>query len=141
MLKIYQLVIDATETAGEHFRYLGVKTAYVYRNGQPTTEIKGYRVTLALVERGYNTLDVTIPQPPGDILMYGTLADVKAFRRCAHGSVVFQYILPQLDRAFLHCVPHPASPLAACYYTLCSKAAQYAADHPAGINSQILRTT
>ena len=67
MLKIYQLVIDATETAGEHFRYLGVKTAYVYRNGQPTTEIKDYRVTLALVERGYNTLDVTIPQPPGDI--------------------------------------------------------------------------
>lgn len=67
MLKFNQLVIDAKATVGDHYRYLGYRPAYVYANGQPTTEIKGYRVKIALVERGYNTLDVTIPQSPGDI--------------------------------------------------------------------------
>lgn len=41
MLKLNQLKIDPYMTVGDHFRYLGAKTAYVYENGQPTDKVKG----------------------------------------------------------------------------------------------------
>lgn len=64
MLKLNQLQIDPYMTVGDHFRYLGAKTAYVYENGQPTDKVKGYRCQIAMVDRGYDTLYVTVPAMP-----------------------------------------------------------------------------
>lgn len=67
MLKLNQLVIDAPATVGEHFRFLGFKPAYEYANGQPTQKIKGYRCEVVMLDRGYATLYVTVPQEPNHL--------------------------------------------------------------------------
>ena len=64
MLKLNQLQIDPYLTVGDHFRFLGCKTAYVYEKGQATNKVKGYRCQLALVDRGYETFYVTVPTAP-----------------------------------------------------------------------------
>ena len=67
MLKLNQLVIDAKATVGEHFRFLGYKPAFEYQNGVPTQKIKGYRAEIVMIDRGYATLYVTVPQPPENL--------------------------------------------------------------------------
>lgn len=67
MLKLNQLVIDAKATVGEHFRFLGYKPAYEYANGAPTQRIKGYRAEIVMLDRGYSTLYVTVPQAPENL--------------------------------------------------------------------------
>lgn len=82
MLKLNQLRIDPYLTVGDHFRYLGAKTAYVYENGQATTKVKGYRCQLALVDRGYETFYVTVPTAPEiavDTPVRITDLEIKAF--------------------------------------------------------------
>ena len=67
MLKLNQLVIDAPATVGDHFRFLGFKPAYEYAKGQPTQKIKGYRCEVVMLDRGYSTLYVTVPQAPENL--------------------------------------------------------------------------
>ena len=67
MLKLNQLVIDAKATVGEHFRFLGYKPSYEYQNGAPTQRIKGYRAEIVMLDRGYATLYVTVPQEPNHL--------------------------------------------------------------------------
>ncbi|RHP12227.1 hypothetical protein DWZ82_13890 [Butyricicoccus sp. AF35-5AC] len=82
MLKLNQLQIDPYLTVGDHFRFLGCKTAYVYEKGQATNKVKGYRCQLALVDRGYETFYVTVPTAPEipvDTPVRVTDLEIKAF--------------------------------------------------------------
>ena len=67
MLKLNQLVIDAKATVGERFRFLGYKPTFEYQNGVPTQKIKGYRAEIVMLDRGYSTLYVTVPQAPENL--------------------------------------------------------------------------
>lgn len=60
MLKITDLIIDP-RSLGSKFWLVSIDPAYSYQNGQRTSEISGYRYTVALPEKNLEKVGIKIP--------------------------------------------------------------------------------
>lgn len=59
-MRVEDFVIDLEETIGSKYALTNVQTWYEYVDGIRTDTILGYRYTITLLDRGYDTLSVKI---------------------------------------------------------------------------------
>lgn len=66
-MKVRDLVIDHSGTAGKSAIVKSVRIKHKYVANKPTSEQDGYAIECVLPERGYNDLTVAVPEIPEEL--------------------------------------------------------------------------